>query len=103
MHLGASGMSKQGRYEPKRPTPVLNLFSVSQGLRVSSEPSGRKTAGVTENWVGGLAFSYAAPHDYRRLTAKLTSVAAWVWKGRREWRRCVARIVHRGRQCERGG
>ena len=91
MHLGVSRMPQRYRHIPKRPTPVLSLFSATHRLRGSSEPDGRQTAGVTKNWAGGMALSHATLYDSRILKPELISVAAWRLKGRRECRRCVPR------------
>jgi len=41
-HLGVSSMPQRYRHVPKRPTPVLTLFSATHRLRGSSEPNGGK-------------------------------------------------------------
>jgi len=91
MHLGVSWMPQRYRHVPKRPTPVLSLFSATHRLRGSSEPYGRQTAGVTKNWAGGVTLSHAALHDFSILKPELISAAAWRRKRRRECRRCVPR------------
>ena len=91
VHLGVSRMFQQYKNVPKRPTPVLSLFSASHRLRGSSEPDGRQTAGVTKNWAGGVTLSHATLYDSRILKQELISAAACRRKGRRECRRCVPR------------
>jgi len=83
MHLDVSSMPRRYRHVPKRPTPVLSLFSATHRLRGSSEPGGRQTAGVHKSWASGLALSHAAPHDSRRLKPEFASTAAWRQKERR--------------------
>ena len=91
MHLGVTRMPQWYRHLPKRPTPVLSLFSATHRLRGSSEPDGRQTAGVTKNWAGGVALSHAALHDSRILKSELICAAAWRRKGCRDCWRCVPR------------
>ena len=91
MELGVSRMPQRYRHVPKRPTPILSLFSATHRLRGSSEPDGRQAAGVTKNWAGGVTLSHAALHDFRISKTELISAAAWRQKGCRERRRCVPR------------
>jgi len=90
MHLDVSSMPQRYSHVPKRPTPVLRLFSATHRLRGSSEPVGRQTAGVTKNRAGGVALSlsHAALHD-RSSPAEFTSAAALRRTRRRPCRRCV--------------
>jgi len=91
MHLGVSSMPQRYMHVPKRLAPVLSLVSATHRLRGSSEPGGRQTAGVTENWAGGVALSPTTLHESRILNPELINAAAWRQKGRRECRRCVPR------------
>jgi len=84
MHLDVSSMPQRCRHVPKPPTPVLNLFSATRRLRGSSEPDGRRTAGVTRNWAGGVAFARAVLHDSSRLKPEFIS-----------WTYCSARTRNR--------
>jgi len=58
MHLGVSSMLQRYRHLPKRPTPVLSVFSATHRLRGSSEPGGRQTAGMTKNWCQTVAWHF---------------------------------------------
>jgi len=75
MHLGVSSMPQQYRHVPKQRTPVLSLFSATHRLQDSTEPDGRQTAGVTQNWVGGVALSRAALNSLR---AGLQYIRTWI-------------------------
>ena len=91
LQLGISNKPQGYRHVPRRRTPVLSLFSATRSVRLISEPGGGQTAGVSENWAGGLALSHAALPDSRRLKLELISAAAWRWKRRRECRHYVSR------------
>jgi len=49
MHEAASHSPADTR-EPKRPTPVLSLFMVTQSLQGRLESGGRPVVGLTQDW-----------------------------------------------------
>jgi len=57
--LGGSNMLQRYRHVPKRPTPVLSLFSITHRLRGSSEPGGSQRSWLSKT--GPVVWNFPMP------------------------------------------